>query len=133
MTAWKLIGSICTTNSAAGPEKLRQKAMAKSTAISLVTPALVACWCCCHAQLIVWVIIYLTSAWLLCLCNWLALNWAGAHNEKERPTQYICSIPTYDQNPLIFLSGKVHIWKLGHPPNTTPSAGAHNEKERPTQ
>ena len=29
MTAWKLIGSICTTNSAACPEKLRQKAMAK--------------------------------------------------------------------------------------------------------
>ena len=23
------------------------------------------------------------------------------------------SRPTYDQNPLIFLSGKVHIWKLG--------------------
>ena len=36
---------------------------------------------------------------------------AGAHNEKERPTQYICSIPTYDQNPLKFLSGKVHVWK----------------------
>ena len=35
MTAWKLIGSICTTNSAACPEKLRQKAMAKSTAILL--------------------------------------------------------------------------------------------------
>ena len=43
MTAWKLIGSICTTNSAAGPEKLRQKAMAKSTAPALagvaVTPS----------------------------------------------------------------------------------------------
>ena len=35
MTAWQRIGSICTTDSAAGPEKLRQKAMAKSTAISL--------------------------------------------------------------------------------------------------
>ena len=35
MTAWQHIGSICTTDSAAGPEKLRQKAMAKSTAISL--------------------------------------------------------------------------------------------------
>ena len=33
MTAWQRIGSICTTDSAAGPEKLRQKAMAKSTAI----------------------------------------------------------------------------------------------------
>ena len=33
MTVWKLVGSICTTNSAVGPEKLRQKA--KSTAISL--------------------------------------------------------------------------------------------------
>ena len=30
MTAWQRIGSICTTDSAAGPEKLRQKAMAKS-------------------------------------------------------------------------------------------------------
>ena len=46
----------------------------------------------------------------------------GAHNEKERPTQYICSIPTYDQNPLKFLSGKVHVWKSKPSPySTTPS------------
>ena len=45
VTAWQLVGSICTTDSAAG--HLRQKAMmAKPTAISL------ACWYCCHAQLI---------------------------------------------------------------------------------
>ena len=47
VTAWQLVGSIYTTDSAAGPDKLRQKAMmAKPTAISL------ACWYCCHAQLI---------------------------------------------------------------------------------
>ena len=33
MTAWQLVGLICTTDSAAGQEKLCQKAMAKSTAI----------------------------------------------------------------------------------------------------
>ena len=38
LTAWRLVGSICTTDSTAGPEKLRQKAMVKSTATSL------ACW-----------------------------------------------------------------------------------------
>ena len=43
----------------------------------------------------------------------------GAHNEKERPTQYICSIPTYDQNPLKFLSGKVHVWKSKPSPYLT--------------
>ena len=44
LTAWKLVGSICTTDSTAGPEKLRQKAMSKSTAISLV------CWYCSPAR-----------------------------------------------------------------------------------
>ena len=34
MTAWQRIGSICITDSAAGPEKLRQKAMAKSIQLS---------------------------------------------------------------------------------------------------
>ena len=43
----------------------------------------------------------------------------GDHNEKERPTQYICSIPTYDQNPLKFLSGKVHVWKSKPSPYLT--------------
>ena len=43
----------------------------------------------------------------------------GAHNQKERPTQYICSIPTYDQNPLKFLSRKVHVWKSKPSPYLT--------------
>ena len=34
MTAWQCIGSICITDSAAGPEKLHQKAMAKSIQLS---------------------------------------------------------------------------------------------------
>ena len=33
MTAWQLIGSVYTTDSAAGPDKLSQNAMAKSTAM----------------------------------------------------------------------------------------------------
>ena len=47
VTAWQLVDSICTTDSAVGPEKLRQKPimMAKLTVISL------ACyfwWCHCY-------------------------------------------------------------------------------------
>ena len=53
LTAWKLVGSISLQDSMVGPEKSRQRAMAKRTAISL------ACWFCS----------WLTSAWLLCLHN----------------------------------------------------------------
>ena len=63
-----------------------------------------------------------TSCWLIQLMLALFTHAPGAHNQKERPTQYICSIPTYDQNPLKFLSGKVHVWKSKPSPySTTPS------------
>ena len=66
LTAWRLVASICTTDSTAGPEKLRQKAMAKSTATSL------ACW--------YMVYIAVTPSWSWLINISLCLHKGGAPN-----------------------------------------------------
>ena len=70
LAAWKLVGSICTTDSASGREKLHQKAMAKVYSYLTVKH-----WYCQSASL--HHVVQLTSAWLLCLHNCMAATLGG--------------------------------------------------------